>query len=196
MLIDSNILISYGGIAKRIAKDELIYCEGQYSQYYFQVLEGEVLEFSSNADGKILAYNIYKKDESFGEHALLLDTKYISSTKALKNSVIIKISKENLNKIRNTFTEVNTLLINKLAERIYQHEQLRQIWVSATPEEKILLFFKLYKNKQRLKEPCIIPFTRKTIAEFTGMRIETVIRTISDMNKNRKVQIIKQKVVY
>ena len=196
LLIDYDILITYGAVAKKINKDELIYSEGQYPQFYFQVLEGEILEFSANNEGKILAYNIFTKGESFGEHSLFTNTKYICNTKAIKNSVIIKISKENLNNIRNDYAEVNTSFLHKFAERIYQHEYLRQIWVSHTPEEKIVLFFKFYKYKQSINQTCIIPFTRKIIAEFTGMRVETVIRTLSDMNKQKKVQIIKQKVYY
>lgn len=41
-----------------------------------------------------------------------------------------------------------------------------------------------------------IPFTRQQIAEFTGLRVETVIRTILRMNKEKKVKLLNHKIYF
>ena len=42
----------------------------------------------------------------------------------------------------------------------------------------------------------LVEFTRQEIANFTGLRVETVIRELSKMSKTNKVEIINHKLYY
>ncbi|WP_369791989.1 helix-turn-helix domain-containing protein [Sediminibacterium sp. C3] len=41
-----------------------------------------------------------------------------------------------------------------------------------------------------------MPFTRQQLADFTGLRVETVIRTLSKLSERNKVKIIDHKLYY
>ena len=42
----------------------------------------------------------------------------------------------------------------------------------------------------------LVPFTRQEIANFTGLRVETVIRVISKMKANKKIDIVNHKIYF
>jgi len=50
------------------------------------------------------------------------------------------------------------------------------------------------KNKSNIKE--LVPFTRQEIANFTGLRVETVIRAFSKMKAEKKIDIINHKIYF
>ncbi|HQE12360.1 MAG TPA: Crp/Fnr family transcriptional regulator [Flavipsychrobacter sp.] len=195
MQIDYNILITYGGYAKRFEKDTIIFHEGDSPNYFYQILEGEVKVYTSNNEGKNLTQAIFKAGDSFGEAPLLLAKPYPSSAQAQVASVVIRMPKERLLEILMDYPEITHDLLFTFANRLYSKAKSAQVWVSPTPEEKIMHFLKNIQNtaEQKMQQ---IPFTRQQIAEFTGLRVETVIRTILRMNKEKKVKLLNHKIYF
>lgn len=194
MQIDYNILIAYGGVTKRYERGRIIFWEGNMPNFFYQVIEGEVKVFSANAEGKELILSIFKAGESFGEPSLLLDRPYPNTALATTNSTVIRISKEKLLSIMDDYPEIMRRLVFSFAERMYNKAAIAQMLISHTPGEKILSFFRRLKGTGNQKMQ--IPFTRQQIADFTGLRVETVIRTLVRMNSENKISIIKHKVYY
>lgn len=81
-----------------------------------------------------------------------------------------------------------------LAERVYKKANALRLLISHTPEEKILTFFREIKGEN--KEKALVDYTRQQIADFTGLRVETVIRTLIKMYEKGKVDMINHKVYY
>ncbi len=201
MYIDYNILITYGGVARKLAKGENVFEEGNSPRFFYQIIEGEIKIFSSNIEGKELAQAIYVEGESFGGPPLLLEKPYPSTAQATVSSVVMRISRENFIHILNDFPEISRALLYSFAERIYEKSAMAQVWVGHSPEEKIEQF--LIKNKQKNVEDGeneddenLVLFTRQQIADFTGLRVETVIRTLKKMSESGKVKIINHKLYY
>ncbi len=87
--------------------------------------------------------------------------------------------------------------ITNFAQRLYQKSSNTKNIVSPHPEERIFGFLKRYKKENTIgKEKIIIPYTRQQIADFLGLRVETVIRTIIKMNEEGKLEIRKHKLYY
>lgn len=196
MQIDHNILITYGGVSKKFEKGEIIFWEGTLPHFFYQIVEGEVKLFSTNTDGKELIQGIFKNGNSFGEPPLLLDRHYPSTAQTITPAVIIRIGKERLLDILKDYPEVGAQLLFSLAERLYNKASAVQVWVSHTPEEKIIQFLNNYKRANNTTEKILIPYTRQQIACFTGLRVETVIRTLIRMSKEEKVEITNHKLFY
>lgn len=196
MQIDYNILIAYGGFARKFEKGSIIFHEGCDPYFFYQVVEGEVKLYSSNAEGRELIQGIFKAGESFGEPPLMLGKKYPSTAQAVTASVIVKISLEKFSAILKDYPDIASRLLFCFAERIYNKSTAAQIWISQTPEEKIVHF--LNKLKEINKNGCrnLVPYTRQQIADCTGLRVETVIRTLVRMKKEDKVSIVDRKVYY
>ncbi len=83
------------------------------------------------------------------------------------------------------------------AERIYGKAITAREIINNSPESRILGFLNTYKKRKCVEQERIqIPYTRQDIADFTGLRVETVIRTLSKMKDNNKVEIINRKLLY
>lgn len=196
MQIDYDILITYGGVARKFAKGDFIFYEDTLPYYYYQLVSGEVRMFSTNAEGKELIQGVFVAGQSFGEPPLLLGKVYPSTAQAITDGVLVKIRKEHFLSILTDYPEFLSRIMYTFAKRIYSKATAVQVWVQQTPEEKIKQF--LCNSKVALGD-CVnqpLPYTRQQIADFTGLRVETVIRTLTRMNKDGKVKIINHKLYY
>lgn len=69
-----------------------------------------------------------------------------------------------------------------------------------SPEIKIKIFLDLFKANQSSENTesslLQIPLTRQQLASFTGLSVETVIRSIKNMEKNGVLKIQNRKIWY
>lgn len=196
MSIDIDVLMNYGATIKTIKKGEFLYVEGDEARFYYQVKEGNIKVLNMNNEGKELIQGIYIDGESFGEPSLFIDRTYISSAYAVVDTTIVKLHKEKYLKLIDDYPEVARLILKCFAKRLYDKATTTQILMSHTPEDKIIGFLKKIKSEEKSLSPCLVPYTRQQIADFTGLRVETVIRTLSRLNTQQKVEIVNHKVYY
>ena len=195
MQIDYNILIAYGGVSKKVSKGAFIFMEGDSPRFFFQLVEGEVKVFSTNIEGKEFIQGVFTAGSSFGEPPLFESKCYPSTAQASADSVIVKISKDKLINILQDYPDIALNLLQTFAHRLYHKASSVQILISRTPEEKILGFFNKTKTAD-CNEKILIPYTRQEIADFTSLRVETVIRALLRMHEEGKVSIKDHKVYY
>lgn len=198
MQIDLDLLFTWGAVAKKYQKDEVIFYEDDLALFYFQIVEGSIKMYSTNDDGKEFTQGIFEKGYSFGEPPLFIDEVYPSSAKTLEDCVIIKISKDKFLTIIEEYPEINKNFLQLLAQRVFSKANSSKHIINQKPEYRIHAFLQEYKKKKNIdpNEKTPIPFTRQEIADFTGLRVETVIRTLSQMKKENKVRIINHKLFY
>lgn len=196
MNIDYNILLTYGGVAKKYKKGQFIFQEDCIPGFFYQILEGEIRMFSTNSEGKEVIQGTFGKNQSFGEPPLLLGKLYPSSAVTNSPSVIVRLRKEGFLNLLNDYPEISKSVIYCFAERLYKKAMATQIRIQQTPTEKLIHFFEFLKESESRQKPLMIPFTRQQIADYVGLRIETVIRTLATMHKKGLVQIVHHKLYY
>ncbi len=198
MQIDLDILFTWGAIAKKYQKDEIIFYEDDCALYYYQIIEGSVKMFCSNEDGKEFIQDVFGPGSSFGEPPLFIEKNYPCSAITLQDSVIIKICKDKFLTIISEYPEINKRLIQLLALKIYRKTVTNKQIINQKPAFRINAFLMDYKQKNGslITEKIQIPYTRQEIANFTGLRVETVIRTLSEMKKLDKVEINNHKLFF
>jgi CRP-like cAMP-binding protein len=197
MQIDPNILIAWGGVSKMYLKNENIFFEENPARFYFQILDGNVKMSNLNNDGKEFIQGIFKSGESFGEPPLFLNENYPATATALKESVVIKLSKDSFFKILEAYPDIQFNFLKVFAKRIYSKASTNRDLINNDPSHRIIAFLDSIKKENSENEKRIkIPFTRQEIANFTGLRVETVIRTLLKMEKEQKVEIIDRKLYY
>ncbi len=197
MQIDIDILIAWGAIIKKVKKGELVFSEGSSARYYFQIITGEIKIFNTNNDCKEYVQGGFHDGESFGEPALFIDEVYPSSAITAKDSVIIKLPRDNFMKILEEYPNLQLQLLKEFALRIFNKSITARDIVNNPPELRILGFLNsLKKNTDNPKTRILVPFTRQEIANLTGLRVETVIRTLMKMKEQNKVDIINHKLFY
>ncbi|MBP9849900.1 MAG: Crp/Fnr family transcriptional regulator [Flavobacterium sp.] len=195
MQIDLDLLFTWGAIAKEYKKNEIIFHEEESANFYYQIIDGCVRMFNSNEEGKEFTQGYFKCGQSFGEPPLFIDQVYPSTAVAFKDSKLIKISKEKFFKILDEYPFIQKGFLNLLAERIYTKSKTTKDIVNQKPEFRIIAFLNAHKNSECSKKE-LVPYTRQEIANFTGLRVETVIRELSRLSKTDKVEIINHKLYY
>jgi CRP-like cAMP-binding protein len=197
MHIDTDILITWGAIIKNFAKGEIIFNEGNDAKYYFQLITGEVKLYNTNNDGKEYTQGIFSDGKSFGEPPLFIKEPYPATAIAVKESTIIKISSERFFKIVDDSPQIQKSLIIEFAKRIYNKSITAREIINNPPELRILGFLNTFKKSNGTQtERALVPYTRQEIANLTGLRVETVIRTLIKMKEEKKVDIIHRKLFY
>lgn len=191
--IDLDILTSYGAVVKNYEKGEVLFSEGEKALYYYQVICGSVKMFNTNDDGKEFTQGYFSNGQSFGEPPLIIDEKYPASAMAFQQSEVVKLSREKFLTILDEFPQIQKQFLELMARRIYNKATASKDIINQKPEFRIQAFLETYKKSEEKEH---IPFTRQEIANFTGLRVETVIRTLSKMNKKKMVEIINHKIYY
>lgn len=197
MQIDQNLLTAWGAVHKKYEKNEHIFHEGDHARYYYQILEGCVKMYNSNEFGKEFIQGIFYAGQSFGEPPIFIDKPYPASAKCVQNTIIIRISIDNFKKVLKEYPVLLEQLVSHFANRIYNKTVTAREIVYNDPEHRIIGFLNSYKEAHPSEElRILIPFTRQEIANFTGLRVETVIRTLVKMDAEHKIELIKHKLYY
>lgn len=191
--IDLELLTSYGAVFKEYEKGEILFYEGDQALYYYQVISGSVKMFNTNDDGKEFTQGYFSDGQSFGEPPLFIDEKYPASAMAFQQSEVVKLSRDKFLTILDEFPHIQKHFLELMAKRIYNKATASKDIINQKPEFRIQAFL---DNCKKSEEKEHIPFTRQEIANFTGLRVETVIRTLSKMNKKKIVEIINHKIYY
>lgn len=197
MFIDTDILIAWGGISKRYKKGEYIFHEDEVPRCFYQIIEGTVKMYNTNLDGKEYTQAEFKKGNSFGEPLLFIEELYPSTAVTTEESIIIRLPKERFLEILDEYPAIQKKLITVLSRRIFNKSITAKEIINNTPESRIIAFLNAYKKKNLVENEKIeIPYTRQEIANYTGLRVETVIRTLAKMKSKNTVNIIDRKLIY
>ncbi len=197
MQIDIDLLYSCGAVAKKYKKHEVIFDEGEAANFYYQILDGSVRMYNSNEEGKEFTQGLFYAGDSFGEPPLFINETYPSKAIAIQDSTILKLSKDKFLKIIDENPSIQKYFLNLFAHKIHSKAKTSKEIINQKPEYRIISFLNSFKKKtEHPDEKTLIPFTRQEIADFTGLRVETVIRAFTKLNQSHKVEIIHHKIYY
>lgn len=191
--IPIELLVSYGATFKEYQKDEIIFQEQEMPNFYYQIVQGSIKMFNLNEDGKEFTQGYFSQGQSFGEPPLFIGKRYPASALAFQNTEVIRINKEKFFAILDEHPKILKEFLQLMARRIHNKATTSKDLINQKADFRIIAFLNSYK-KSDTKE--LIPFTRQEIANFTGLRVETVIRTISRMAKKKQIDIINHKIYY
>lgn len=195
-MIPHDLIEQYGGRTVRYDKGEFLFYEGDPALNYFEVQSGCIKMVNFSEDGQEFVQGVFDPGDSFGEPPLFASLNYPSNAVAMEDSAVWKLPRENfLNLLKDHF-DLHLSLTVRLCERIHYKATIMREISSYAPEHRILTFIDYLKEKTDLRknEPFEVPFTRQQIADMTGLRVETVIRTIKALEQQGKVTIVNRKV--
>ena len=195
MQIDLDLLYTWGAIAKEYKKNDIIISEDDVANFYYQVIEGCVRMYNSNDDGKEFTQGYFCNGQSFGEPPLFINEKYPATAVAFQDCKIIKLSKDKFLRILDEYPSIQKQFLIVMAKRIHNKSKTSKDIINQKPEFRIMAFLNSNKKgSDNTKE--LVVFTRQEIANFTGLRVETVIRTFAKMKSTNKIEIINHKIYF
>lgn len=195
LVITENFIKETNAEIKKHEKNSLIINEGSTSLYFYYLLEGELSVYNLTPEGKEFLQHKVRENNFFGEPAVLLEKPFPGTVEVTSEfAKILRIKRENFLQYLKNNPDWSLEFTKSIAEKsIIKSNSLKNI-VFLNPEDRIIKQLNDYKEGK--DEKIIIELTRKELSNMTGLRIETIIRTIKKMEKDGKLQIVNGKVFY
>lgn len=192
----TDTLLQYGAKKVTLKKDDFIFREGDEALHYFELITGSLKMVTYSEDGDEFIQGIFSPGESFGEPPLFSDFTYPSAAIALGPSEIWKLPKENFFRLLKENFELHLALNKILCERLRFKNMILSEISFYDPEHRIKSLLNYLKEKMgRDSEKFTVPLTRQQIADMSGLRVETVIRTVKTMEEQGKLTIKEHKIL-
>lgn len=197
-MIDIETLLARGAVYKKIAANEIIFSEGSKGNFYYQLISGSIRWTNITEQGRQFIQEMVAPGDSFGEFQLFDEVPYAASAIANTDSVIIRLSKRSFLKLLQDEPAIHFAFTRLFAERLRFKYLLLQESSFFGPEHRVEALMNYFKKTgKNICQICNqVTVTRQQIADMTGLRVETVIRSIRSLQRKGKLSISKGKVFY
>jgi len=177
------------GVVTKYGKGDVIYEEGQNSNYIYLISKGLVKSHKFDEKGKDLTTALYKEDDLFGYTSFINNTAYQESTTAIKETELIGVTKSDLKDVLNNNHQVTLELIQLLTENLTDvKDHLLQMAYSSVKKRTANTILKFADKLNRNPED-VIRISRNDLASVAGIATESLIRTLSSFKDNGIIEI-------
>ncbi|MFC3158098.1 cAMP-binding domain of CRP or a regulatory subunit of cAMP-dependent protein kinases [Chryseobacterium arachidis] len=198
MLINQELLFSYGGEVATFNTKEYIFEENQTPRYYHQIISGDVKLNHVSEDGKELIQSIHTVGDSVCELLLFIDEKYPVNAVTISECTVMKVAKPDFLTMLNDHRDVSENVHKYISYRLYEKFVMMQNIAANSADTRVRGILKYFKNYSKDQSPYSyeVKLTRQQLASVTGLRVETVIRSLKKLEKEKLITIEKGKVYY
>ena len=181
-------------ISSSVKKKEVIFSEGDPSEWFYIVTEGKVKITKLSQDGKEIILEVIHPMDFFGGLAVIRGVPYPANAVAMEQTKLLKISRSHLMRVLDRFPNLMYCMAQQVGDRMKEsHETLKNIALERVEARIASLLLKLSdKTGIRAADGVVIDMklTKQDIAEMVGTTVETSIRT---MSKFKKMGIVGEK---
>ncbi len=172
--------------------NETIFSEGDPSDKFYMLSEGNVKVLKHTMMGKDIILEIMSPGDIFGGVAVLDNKPYPASAQAMKVTKVIKIRRQDLFKIMEEYPILKLEIVKYFSDKLRDaHEMLKNIATERVERRVSALLLKLSEKvgtEESGYRTIDFPLTRQEISEMVGTTVETCIRTMSKLQKNGMVK--------
>jgi CRP/FNR family transcriptional regulator, cyclic AMP receptor protein len=192
-----EMLLAYGAAYKKVKKQEVIFREDQQALFFYVIETGKVKMFNEVESGKEFIQGHFTAGESFGEPPVMVGQLYPATAIALEDTLLLRISRERFIALLQENPAVHIAFTCMLAKRLLAKAQNMKDLTSYGPDHRIMSLLKQCKKHSGCPDNEIfkVELTRQEIADMTGLRVETVIRTMKALEEKGVLKIEKRKVM-
>lgn len=194
-MINLELLLNCGATLRTLSKNETIFEAGHFPSYYYQVVEGKVKMNNYTDDGKEFIQDIFTSGRSFGEPPLFIEECYPANAIAITKAVVVQIKKTLFFEMLKKHPQASIDINRSLARRLFYKSIMAPELSSQSPDKRLLKLLHYLKEQEAEQEKSfMIELSRQQLADLTGLRVETVIRTVKQLEKQGYLQIIEGKI--
>lgn len=195
-MINIDLLLTWGATYKKVDRNDIIFFEGSQANFYYQLVSGKVRWVSINEEGKEFIQLMVEEGECFGELPLFDDAPYAATAIADEDSVLIRLHKNDFLQLIRENQSVHFSFTRLLAQRLRFKFLTIKVLATLNPGQRISSLLQYFKQHQRHTCPKCnrVNLTRQQIADMTGLRVETVIRSIRVLHEKGQLFIEKGKI--
>ena len=168
---------------------DVIYNEGQNSNYIYLIKNGVVKCHRFDEQGKELTTALHNTFDVFGYTSFIQNIPYQETSTAIRDVELVGISKDLLKRIFDHNQNVTLELMQLLTEDLKEvRDELLQMAYSSVKKKTATTILK-FAEKLNRKPGDPIKISRSDLASVAGIATETLIRTISDFKKEGLIDI-------
>jgi CRP-like cAMP-binding protein len=172
--------------------NETVFHEGDPSDKFYILAEGNVKIMKHSIAGKDLILEIMSPGDVFGGVAVLDNKPYPASAQVMEPSVVIRISRQKLFQIMEEYPILKLEIVKYFSDKLRDaHEMLKNIATERVERRIASLLLKLSEKvgvDEKGYRKIDFPLTRQEISEMVGTTVETCIRTMSKFQKQGLVK--------
>jgi CRP-like cAMP-binding protein len=191
-MIAADILKRYGARVRHLEKGDILFEQGEITNHFYLVNTGKIKMFAHNDDGREFVQGYFSDGQSFGEPPFFLHEPYPASAVAMVPGDVWVCPREAFLKLLRDNPEIHLAVTQILCSRlIYKSMMLTEIAVEEAEHRLTTLIEHLRRRESAPQQSGSfrVPLTRQLLADMTGLRVETVIRSIKAMEQRKLLAI-------
>ncbi|WP_439152299.1 response regulator [Winogradskyella sp.] len=183
-LNDLKIFFDDYGVEFSFEKEEIIYREGDHSNYIYLINKGTVKCYKIDVQGKELVTALYKEDDLFGYTSFTNNKPHKETATAIEATELMGISTIEFNKILDNNHKVAMDLIQLLSDDllVIKNQLLEMAYGSVNRKTAATILKFAEKINRKPDDP--INISRSDLASVAGIATETLIRALTTFKKD------------
>jgi CRP/FNR family transcriptional regulator, nitrogen fixation regulation protein len=173
------------GAPMSFARNEEIYGENEPADYLYKIISGTVRTYKVLSDGRRQIGAFYLPGDMFGletgeEHAFSAEAISDARVLVIKRSALMGLAERDSNVARQLWT-----LTARELRRVQDHIML----LVKTAQERVVSFLLEMAARGPVGNAVELPMSRQDIADYLGLTIETVSRTLTHLENTAAIEL-------
>jgi CRP-like cAMP-binding protein len=182
-LFGSNVL---SGVPMTFERNVEVFGEGEAADYVYKVLAGSVRTYKVLNDGRRQITGFYLPGDVFGiEHS----TEHGNSAEAIARSTVLVVRRSALFNQAERNGEVARNLWSLTAKEL-RRSQDHALLLIKSATERVAAFLLDMAERLAGKATFELPMSRQDIADYLGLTIETVSRTLTQLSDRSAIEFL------
>lgn len=196
--IPGALLEEYGSVTVTLLKGQTLFDQGDPARDFFVVRSGRIRMVMVTERGREFVQGYFQDGQSFGEPPFFSGDPYPASADAVEDSRVWRCPGVSFLRLLRENPEIHLSITRTLSQRIfYKAMMLGEIAVEEA-EHRLTTLISYFRKSQGMPKGAEyrVTYTRQQLADMTGLRVETVIRTVKAMEEKGLLRIQRGNVLW
>lgn len=186
-------------LTRKYRKGMIIFMEGEPGDGLYFIKSGRVKISKMTDDGREQILHFLQQGDIFAEVTLFDGGSFPATAEVLEDALIGIIRNQDINRLVKNYPDLAIRLLQIMSKKLRRAQmQVRDLALKDTYARAVGMLYKLAKE---YGEPCgegiriTISLSRQELANSIGTSRETVTRILSDLKKNKIIDLDKQEII-
>ncbi|MFA5121704.1 helix-turn-helix domain-containing protein [Zavarzinia sp.] len=185
MVLEGDLPLD-GGQVVRFGRDEEIFGQGERADCVFKVISGWVRTYRILRDGRRQVEGFHVAGEYFGIEA---GAAHRASAEALGGATVVVMRRSTLNELAARQSDIAATLFRLAVQGLQRSQEHVAMLSHKSAVERVAGFLLDMAERADAGRGFELPMTRQDIADYLSLTIETVSRTLSQLQANGLIDI-------
>ena len=178
--------LELNGASMSFGRNSEIFGEGEDAEYVYKVLSGAARTYTVLSDGRRQIGAFYLPGDIFGVE---FADAHSYSAEAIADSVVLMVRRSTLLRTAERDHDIARQLWSLTARELYR-TQAHVLLLIKSAQERLAAFLLEMSDRLAEKGEVELPMSRQDIADYLGLTIETVSRTLTQLADASTIQLL------